>query len=257
MLAVNIEPINDAPSFDPTCLDFTINPTPIGGETEITCNVSNSANFATWVYSDFISNISAGGAGNDTESNQSVIYEILPISGLATQNPVTVTIEPGTFILNDLMLLLDDGISGEGRFKIRALDNGTPSGETDVCPAQSYNDHCNTSEYSEEIVFDVLAPVYYVSGTIDDLPSGDELGIRLFEFGTSNPLGGTMLISGLGASGGQTIKFTYPEALNNGVAYDVQITLAPQNRVCSITAGGTGIIDDMNMDDLLIECDPN
>ncbi|VAW47442.1 hypothetical protein MNBD_GAMMA02-437, partial [hydrothermal vent metagenome] len=257
VLAVDIEPINDAPSFEPTCLDFTINPTPVGGETEITCNVSSSFNRASWVYTDFIGNISAGGVGNDTESSQSVIYEILPISGLANPGSVVVTMDPGTFILNDLMLILSDGVSGEGRFQLRALDNGTPLTETDVCPVQSPTDHCNTSEYSQEIVFDILAPVYFVSGTIDDLPSGDELGIRLFESGTSNPLGNTLLVSGLGATGNQVIKFTYPESLNDGVAYDVQITLPPQNRTCSITSGDTGVVNGMNIGGLLIDCDPN
>jgi len=253
-LTVNIEPINDAPSFTPTCLDFTINPTPIGGETEITCNAGNNSTNAVWNFTDFISNISAGGAGNNTEANQNVIFEILPVSGLAITSTLIITIDPGTFILNDLMLILSDGVSGEGRFRIRALDNGTPNGQVDVCPALSVADHCGTSEYSQEIVFDVLAPVYFVSGTIDDLPSGDELGIRLFESGTTNALGSTMLIAGVGPNGGQSVKFTYPEALENGVAYDVQISLPPLSRTCSIVSGANGIINNDNVDDLVIDC---
>ncbi len=257
MLAVNIEPINDAPSFTPTCLDFTINPTPVGGETEITCNVSNGVSRATWNYSDFIAEISAGGLNNDTEDNQSVIFEVNPLSGLALQGPITIGNDPGTFIQNDLELILADGASGSGSFEIRAIDNGTPVGETDVCPALTFSDHCNTSAYSQEIVFNLLAPVYFVSGTIDDLPDGDELGVRLFEAGTNNPLGGNLLVAGSGISGGQAIDFSFPQALSNGVNYDVQITISPLNRTCTITDGATGTINDMNVNDLVIDCEPN
>lgn len=258
MLPINITPINDAPSFQPSCLDFTINPTPVGGQTEISCNVSsNGVNRANWNYTDFISEISAGGINNDTESNQSVIFEVLPVSGLATQNSVIVITEPGTFILNDLMLILADGITGSGSFKLRALDNGTPQGISNVCPAQTGSDHCNTSEYSEEIVFNVVAPVYYIQGTIDDMPSSDEIFLRLYETGTNNPLGSSFSQAGQGATGNQSIKFTFPTALTNGVDYEVRIILQPDNRACSIASGATGIINNMNMNDLTIDCEPN
>jgi hypothetical protein len=252
ILAVNIEPINDAPSFTPTCLDFTINPTPVGGQAEITCNLANGVNRATWVYSDFISSISAGGIGNDTEANQAVIFEVDPVSGIANNGTIIID-DGGGFIKDDLVLMLDNGISGSGSFRIRAIDNGV----SDVCPAVAVGDNCNTSAYSQEIMFNLLAPVYFVSGTIDDLPDGDELGVRLFEAGTNNPLGGNLLVAGAGINGGQAIDFSFPQALSNGVSYDVQITISPLNRTCVITDGATGTINDMNVNDLVIDCEPN
>lgn len=260
-LPVTIAPINDAPGFNVTCLDFTINPSPVAEQSVITCNqfngnISGPNGTVNWTYSDFITDITAGGLGNNTELGQHVIFETLPVSGIITQGTVDISIDPGTFIINDLILGIPDGVYGEGRFRVRALDDGTPQGENDVCPALSPADHCSVSEYSPEIVINLLEPVYYISGTIDDLPGNDEMGLRLYEAGTNIGLGGTMLIAGLGANGGEEIKFTFPEALNDGQAYDVRITLDPFSRTCSITSGGTGIISGNNVSDVVVECNP-
>lgn len=233
ILEVEITPVNDAPSFNVSCTHLVLDPTPLAGDSEVSCAAlvagQGPPRSAVYTWNDFLVGVSAG-----PYENQAISFEIAPG---ATGDPIIDHLIIGSN-MSDLWLLMQDGASGSATINLIATDDG-----------DLLNGGQNQFQLNTDITIELLPVTYTVSGLANGFPTADpasELTLRL-------TVGVDILdleVDAVNASG-----FTFGYQLANGANYSVQIigqTLAN----CSITGGGSGTVASNNMTDLVIDCVP-
>jgi|GEM_PF-2922277 len=234
ILEVDIMPVNDAPSFGVSCTHLVLDPTPLAGDSEVSCSalVSGSTQAPTssvYTWDDFLVGVSAG-----PYENQSLSFEIAPG---ATGDPIIDYLIIGSNV-SDLWLLMQDGSSGSATVNLIATDDG-----------DLLNGGQNQFQLNTDITIELLPVTYTVSGLVNNFPTVDpasDITLRL-------SVGGDILdleVDATNASG-----FTFGYQLVDGASYSIQIigqTLAS----CSISAGGSGTISGNDISDLVIDCVP-
>lgn len=244
-----ILPLNDPPNFDLACSnqgDFiVIRPTPIGGELEIEClNSSTQLRQGSFLFEDLISNLTNG----DTGTNQLIDLNIINQSGIF-QGVDSAEISIENFF-TDLMIDVN-GETGMGTFQLEVFDNGTPNGESDVCPA-GFAEHCSMT-VSPVITVMVENPVYFVSGVVNGLPSNQRIILEMIDVNQQISLDTVTVQNG-------DTMFDFSAALVDQTGFLLTIVSQPINQDWTCEFGDTetnttqGIINGANIGNIIINC---
>jgi hypothetical protein len=241
ILEVEITAVNDAPSFDVTCLKLVLDPTPLIPENQASCEIPNPlpSNGPDGNYNgeDFFRGVSPG-----PYEDQTLLFSITD-GTLAGNTEILDTDFLGGLTassnLEDLLIFTNDGEDGEVTFKLTATDNLGMSYDLDTL-----------------ITIEVRPVTYTISGLVNGLTVTDSF-VRL-----GLDVGGQTVINNFDiresdadcpAQPTGTKCFTFGYQLDDNDTYDVGI-LGSFLTNCSINPAFNGIIAGENVTDLVVNC---
>jgi hypothetical protein len=253
-LPVTIDPTNDAPSFNVSCHNLVLNPTPIGSEQAVSCNdtVSSGATLQAWQYNDWLENLTAG----EFENGQTLMFNFVDV----VDNDEILDFQlinnlSANMLYDDLLVITNPDASGTASFKLQAVDNGGVSGNG--CAGSGVGDGCDTYLLDETITITLLENRYFLSGVVNGLPGQfDNIELNLFDSLVGGGQIGQTIVSGVVGGGSVSFDFNSIPFLN-GSEYRLEFT-EPN---CDFIVNGnpigdvlSGTINEQNVNNINITC---
>lgn len=250
---VDIQPINDPPSFTVSCDHIVLNPTPQGGEQAVSCASQTGQILSpSWNFIDWLVNPSAGPG----EDGQSLSYQFNIISDVneILAHQIIDNMSPN-MLRDDLFILTNPNVAGTATFQLQATDNGGLQGNG--CNDNQVGDGCDTFLLNQTLTIELKPSTYLISGTVNDLNEQDAIFVRLFDNSGASPV----FIRNLpvnGTVGAAPVDFIFSEdPLLDGFEYHLE-TLGGS---CEFDDGQgvrtttySGVVDGADVSDILIFC---
>lgn len=253
-LAVNIQPVNDRPSFDVACSHIVIDPTPPIGQDVVSCQVETAScgnglngNFSA---DDFFCNVSAG----PYEEGQALSFSIDgSISG--DSNIIDTSFLGGITAnsnLSDLLIFTNDGETGTATFKLIATDDDSEN------PLSSIP--------SSDISIEVRPESYTIGGMVENpFPASGEITVSLYN-NQSEDCGLPNFSNRIGRADeddidtGNNNVFTFVDSANQSEILRIEsgqnykVCATSPNLSCSVT-NDSGIVGSSNINNITVSCE--
>jgi hypothetical protein len=257
---VDVEPVNDAPTFAMNCSELTVNEQAI----DMTCTspiTQNAQNGTEGVWGDqyIIADFNPG----PNESHQSVLdYEINVVDdgGILDMggngNPVWISPTTG-----EISVVTLTGQYGTAEVEIRVIDDGGTTGSNGCGASPANPEHgCDVSGW-ESLTIVSEAPVYTLSGIINGLPQGSFVNMNLQDAGNGDAF--VENENKTNATGNNPLAFSFDYEAADQFNYKVVVDGQSNGLNCDIeSASGTepnvdttvGTVNGANVTDLVVTC---
>ncbi|MCW8869253.1 MAG: cadherin-like domain-containing protein [Proteobacteria bacterium] len=262
---VEVNPVNDAPTFAMNCNELTINEQ----DTDLSCTnplVNRGGNNqiqGVWNGQSIIANFNPG----PNEGQQSVLeYEIQVTNnndGILDEsgNGEPVWISPTT---GDINIVNVTGQYGTATVQVRVKDDGGNNGANGCGPTPANPEHgCDVSEW-ETLTIVSSAPIFTLSGIINGLPQGSFVNMNLRDAGNGDAF--VENENKTNVSGDDPLAFSFDYEAADQFNYKVVVDGQSNGLNCDIeSASGTepnpdttvGTVNGANVTDLVVTCSAN